>query len=389
MKWFDDVKKFYVFSALTKRLALPVIALYMIDSGVTLQEIAFIVIATSILGLIMEIPSGAVADTMGHKRALIISMIGQGASMALYLGGDFYWILAGSLLYWGSGTLLTGTNHAIFYERLQVLGRVREYKKLLGRSRSVAHGVGIVFMAVAGVLYMVHYSIPFIAGVVQFGLAAVIISMFGKTRKGRVGKFEIAMVGDHIKEAIELMKKNKDIFWIVISFASVLASTYVFYEYDQIRMEELGLLASGVGFVYAGKRIIGAVAPLTLDKIERFASDRRAIKLGVLLVAIFFVMSSFAGSFEVIIIGILIMTFVSIALEVIVDNHINQRVDTDARATLLSFTSFTVGLVKSLGMLFVGVLVGVLPLFAALGVLSVVILIACLVIFLPGLRHVR
>lgn len=389
MKWFDDVKKYYAFSALVKRFALPIIVLYMVESGLSLQQIAIITAVSSIILLILEVPSGAIADTIGHRRALVIASIGQAISMALFLGGNVWWIACAVILYWASGTLLTGTSTALFYERLLVLGRGREFKKLSGRAKSIAQGVGIVFMATAGVLYMVHPWIPFVVGVLQFILAAIIIGSFGVARVGKVEKFEVALVGRHMKEAIRLLRKHKDIFWITISYATVVGASFALYEFEQVRMDELGLLAAGIGFMYAIKRAVGAVTPLTISTISKYLSDKASLILGIILLAFLFVATSLTQSIAGFVIGIFSMTAITITARLIIDNYINTKVKTLSRATLLSFNSLSMGLVKAIAVLGLGVMVDLIPLYAAFTILAIFILIITLVVFVPGLRHLE
>jgi len=89
------------------------------------------------------------------------------------------------------------------------------------------------------------------------------------------------------------------------------------------------------------------------------------------------------------VIGLLLITAFSVLSRVIIDNYINDKVKTGSRATLLSFSSFIMGAVKAIGLLAVGAMVGVMPLYLALSVVSIIVLIITLTIFLPGLRHVK
>lgn len=385
MKWIDDIKKYYVFRILIKRFALPVIVLFMVDSGLSLQQIAVITAATAVLGLVLEVPSGAIADSIGHKRALVYSMIGQGLSMVLYLGGGFYWILAASLLYWGAGTLMTGTMDALFYERLQVLGRAREYKSLTGKATSVAQFFGIGFMALAGALYMIHPWVPFIIGVAQFFIGAVLISSFGETRKGKVEKFEAAMVWQNIVEASSLMKKHKDIFWIIISYAVIVGSSYILFDYEQVVMKDFGVLAAGIGLAYSGKRLIGALSLLTIPVLDKWVSDKKAIVWGMIIIALIFVMASVAPSIIIFLVGIYLMTGVTLVVKVVALGYANEQVETDARATLLSFNSLIMGLVKASGVLVLGAMLDFLDLQIALGLIAAATCLIALLLFVPGM----
>jgi len=114
MKRLDDIKKYYIFRALIKRYPLPIIALFMIDVGVSVEQVALIFTVSAVLELIFEVPSGAIADAIGHKKSLLISMSGQAIAMALYLGASFEWVFAGYILYYVSGSLMNRITFAHF-----------------------------------------------------------------------------------------------------------------------------------------------------------------------------------------------------------------------------------------------------------------------------------
>ncbi len=200
----------------------------MVDVGLSVEQIAIITIAGWATSTILEVPSGAIADYIGHRWALVYASIFQALSMALFLGGTFWWILAGSIVYWGMGTLMTGTLSALFYERLQELGRVKEYQKLHGRAVSVAHGFGIVSMALAGLAYAIAWWIPFVVGIGQFILAALVIATFNEAKRPTsVAKFE-GWFGwlHHFPVAWKAFRDNKKLFWITNVNAVIVGSFF-------------------------------------------------------------------------------------------------------------------------------------------------------------------
>jgi len=92
MLWFDDIKKYFVFRASIKRFVWPILVIYMLDIGLSVSDVAVIAVCGHVVSLLLEIPSGMISDTLGHKKTLVLSLVGQALSMLLYLGGAF-WLL--------------------------------------------------------------------------------------------------------------------------------------------------------------------------------------------------------------------------------------------------------------------------------------------------------
>src|SRR3989344_5332828 len=66
-----NILKYNYYRIFTKRVFLPLIAIFLIDQGgVTLGQIALIASITAVIQFVMEIPSGYIADRFGHKRSL-------------------------------------------------------------------------------------------------------------------------------------------------------------------------------------------------------------------------------------------------------------------------------------------------------------------------------
>ena len=69
-----NIVKYCIYKIFTKRVYLPLIAIFLIDHcNVTLTQIALIASITSIATIILEIPSGYIADRCGHKETLVLA----------------------------------------------------------------------------------------------------------------------------------------------------------------------------------------------------------------------------------------------------------------------------------------------------------------------------
>ncbi|MBT4856601.1 MFS transporter [Candidatus Uhrbacteria bacterium] len=352
----DDIKKYYAFRSLIKRFIVPVLVVFMVQSGLTIEQIAIIGVVTGVIGFVLEIPSGAVADTLGHKRTLILSMLGQALAMGLYLGGSFWWILAASVMYWGAGTLMTGTMQALFFERLQELGREKEHQKLSGRARSISQAFSIIAMILSGLAYAWHWWLPFIVGVAQFLLAGLIISFFHQAKKQTsVARFEPKAILSHIKLGFAEVRKSSKLFWLTIFNSLILGLVFGSAEFHQVLLENSGLAVAMFGAVYAVKRIVGVVVPPFVHRITNKLSvplfcGASGIFVSAILILVLAVGSPWAMAA---LLGISSAPY--IALTVAGNDFKNQLIKSSSRATILSISNlvqqiFSLTFIGSIGL---------------------------------------
>lgn len=340
MKWFDDIKRFYVFCALVKRFIVPILVVHMLAVGLTVEQVAIVAAVGYIVSLVFEAPSGAIADTLGHKRSLVLSMIGSAIAMALYFGNSYGWFIAGIALYKLSGTLLTGTREALFFERVKELGRLKEHQKLSGRSRAFAQGMGIFFMLTAGIAYQYVWWLPFLINVVEFIIGAVVIAGFTEAkRKVSVKKGEgIWEVYTHLIRATKTVWRVPAVFWLSASFIILIGIGLATIEFHQVLLVSVGLTPALIGLVYACKRFLGMTGALFTHRV----TDRLGPNLYVTMTTL-----GYAGGLTIAAvsksgIGLLIAFALCAAIYhssvVAINDYMNRLIGSLSRATTLSVT---------------------------------------------------
>lgn len=158
-----------------KRTYLSIFGVYlMMSTGSTEQAIGLTVFIGSIAGVLMEMPSGFIADRIGHKKGLIIARIFLLISTALYLiGGNLIFFILGSIFLSLGQAFTSGTGIALMHETLTALERDHEYTKIMGRIRGIAFAIPALLTMILPFLVSIHIKLPFaIALLIDFiGLA--------------------------------------------------------------------------------------------------------------------------------------------------------------------------------------------------------------------------
>lgn len=138
-------------------------AYYLTIPSITTQWIGTILFLSQIVGFLLEIPSGYMADKIGHRRGLILSKILTVLSTACYLFADNIGLLvvAGMLMSAGNA-FYSGTGSAFLHETLRALDRTREYRGIMGRIGSIGFGVPIIISITVPFLVGISWKLPFL-----------------------------------------------------------------------------------------------------------------------------------------------------------------------------------------------------------------------------------
>ncbi len=150
----------------------PVYALLFADAGLSLAEISLLFVLWSVVGIVLEVPSGAWADTVSRRALLAAGSTTYAAAFACWvLFPSFAGFAAGFCLWGLSGALTSGTFQALAYDELAGLGARHRYVRVIG----LGHALAIVAMtlstlAAAPLLAIGGYAL---AGWVSVGVCGV------------------------------------------------------------------------------------------------------------------------------------------------------------------------------------------------------------------------
>lgn len=115
----------------------PVYAVLFADTGLSTSEISWLFVLWSVVALLAEVPSGALADVRSRRALLVVGALGQGVAFGLWAAVPTYPSFAAGFVLWGlAGALVSGTSQAYVYDTLQAHGRTAAYPKVVARSRA-------------------------------------------------------------------------------------------------------------------------------------------------------------------------------------------------------------------------------------------------------------
>ena len=128
-------KRLYLLSFIDEFAPMYVLfTLWFNDNGISTADLSIVFIVWSILGLVLELPSGALADIVDRRRLL-------GAALALRATGIGIWLIspslpaltAGAVLWSMHDALASGAREALIHDELDAIGEAHCYGVVMAR----------------------------------------------------------------------------------------------------------------------------------------------------------------------------------------------------------------------------------------------------------------
>lgn len=161
-----NLLKYQIIVFLQKRPFLPAIGVYLVSiAKLSLFDVSTIASATVAARLLLDIPTGYLADRFGRKRATMTGIFIASLSPLAYIVSPNYWGgLAGSVLYFGGFAFVSGAHSAFIHDTMQALGREQDYAKFRGRTQSYSLLGNLLVVALVPLTYEVDARLPFFIG---------------------------------------------------------------------------------------------------------------------------------------------------------------------------------------------------------------------------------
>lgn len=150
------LKKLYSYQALDAfMLIFPIYMVMFSDLGLSSTQIASLLIINSVATLVLELPSGVLADKISRKTVIILGQLAKTFGFAIWIFFPTYIGFAIGMVLWGVRSALnSGTFSAFVYDELKFRNQHKQFVKIYGKATSI-RGVSSIlaaFAASAGVL---------------------------------------------------------------------------------------------------------------------------------------------------------------------------------------------------------------------------------------------
>lgn len=169
-------RKYLVYQFLSSLWFIGSIWLYFYRLYITDQQIGLVDGIAFAVGLLANVPAGALADRFGRNKLVRIGQLMAGSGLLLQIiGGHFWLFVTGQSIVMVGLSLISGADEALFFDRLQFDQASPAWRKLVTRGTQAAL-IGLLFSTlVGGWLQHINPRLPWVLTSVAFIGAALFI----------------------------------------------------------------------------------------------------------------------------------------------------------------------------------------------------------------------
>lgn len=314
--------------------------IFLATKGMSLVQLGILEGVFHVTSLLMETPTGAIADIFGRKTSRILSRVFLMANILLILfGTTFYHFLISFILCAIGWNLESGAGDALVYDSLAEVKEEDRFMSVKGRIESIYQVAQAGAFMVGGFLAMVNYERLYIGQVLIILGAISIATLFRETTINKpdhkAAGFTKAMKQQYTG-SFSVLKGNRRLLYLIalINALSIFTTTSFFYL--QIFCKQNNLQEGTMGLLFALYGGLAAFGGVFSARIEQRIKERKLL-YGLPIVFMFLLWGM--TQFQTAVIAFAAIGFVDSLMYVVYSDYINRLLPGDKRATLLSFSS--------------------------------------------------
>lgn len=222
--------------------------LYLAYCGMNLAQIGLLEGVYHATSIICEIPSGAFADLLGRKRSMVLSRLCIAISCVIMLFAGNFWLFALSFIIQALGNNLnSGSEEALIYDSMKVIGREEEYMGVYGRLNviiEVAQGIATV---AGGVLAEYSYFWCYAACLLIAVLAVlpVLLMTEAPVTDDMAERLPVGtLIEEHFKKSGKILKSDSRILKNIVFYSVVFAAETLLFSTASSIMQSLDITKS-------------------------------------------------------------------------------------------------------------------------------------------------
>jgi MFS family permease len=309
---------------------------FLLDRGLDLSQIGILLFMWSIMSLLLEVPTGIIADHWSRRKMLILSGVFFSLCYTFWIfSHSFVIFLLGYFFRTLGSTFASGTLQAYVYDFLKLYHKEDQFEKIWGRGNALRTlGIGIA-VGLGGFLAEKSFNLPVMLSAISILSLSVIaffwpeIKPFSKTGEEGYWKF--------LTSSVKAVGKNPKLVHIVLYSAIVLSVFANLEEFNDVYLQFLGFPLGVIGIIFTVATIGQSIASLLAHKLKHH--PWHTLNAIAFIGFIILILASLVKA-PVMAAGILILGILLELSNVLNQGIIQNEVPQNQRATIASLTSF-------------------------------------------------
>ena len=353
----NNIRLYTAYTALSSTpFMLPVLVLLWEDNGLNTYEIFILQAIFALAIVLLEVPTGAIADVIGKKISLTIGNLLNLIGLFIYGNSySFEGFLVAELVIAMGLALLSGSSAAFLYDNLKEIGQPEHYTKLAGRADSYSLIITAISCLIGGIIGDYSLRLTLYFSLVGPFIGFCIALQFREVHKSEKEFLsQLSTYWSLIGEVGRFATKHKLVLWS-LAFSSTLSAScgWLLWLY-QPYMRECNLPIAAFGVIFAGFNLYAGFMSRQAHRVVRYLGKARTITLMMGLQILFLpllVLFKLPYSFLFFLGQQTNRAFIN----PIINQWILDHTYKDKRATMLSLTGLGEKLFFAIGAPFIGI----------------------------------
>lgn len=293
--------------------------------------------------VLLEIPTGIVADKYGRRISLTLGALLFGIDLLIFGFTKSYYVLYAAEFIGALGfTLISGADKALLYDSLIEMKKKEEGKKYLSRYE-IAGTLGMVISFPLGSViagshffsYPQSLAITFILS----GVCSIIALFFylqmkePKRRKPTENFVKLGIDG------LKYLHQHKTLRAFAINSVLLSSITFFMFWFYQPLVGSAGISIFYYGFIAAGFNLFAAFLLCHVEKLENLFGMKNILFYSALIPALLFLGAAAIKNVYFILVAIFLITGLKLLRAPILSDFMNKHIESGNRATVLSSIS--------------------------------------------------
>lgn len=315
---------------------LPIYAVFFLTRGLDYSAILILYAVDNAFQMILEIPSGMLADRLGRKPILILGALMQAIGyLMIAVGEAMGWYLAAMALHGAALAAVSGSDAAFIYDSLLAAGREREFKHIEGRAymfNLIGWGTGGLL---GGWLAAESLALPYVLSTIASCLALMVMLTCVEPPRTR----RHATMAQLFADAGAVVRRNRTVRAIIVFSSLIFGFLVISHKFSQPYLQRAGVPLELFGVVYFVWLMGAALSSNYSERTEKLIGRRAYFILLPVLVGGVLIYFGFRQNLLGVALALLYQ-FVWGSLRPQMNQIINREVGSSMRATVLSVTGF-------------------------------------------------
>jgi len=318
-------------------LIAPILIPYYKSNSLSSTQIFTIQAAYALSILILEVPSGYLADVIGRKKTLIIGAISMPVGLAVYvLTSSFSTFIVAEFILAVGNSMRSGCDSAFLYDTAIELKAESEYKKYEGRSAFYTRVGTALASVLGGLAALLSLNLPFYinigASMLMLPLALALVEPKRDSLKSK-NPFK------DILRTVRFSFFNPRLRLLMLFSALILSTGIIGLWSYFLYYESLGISVGYFGILFAVFQLASGVGARNFHSLENIFGTKKSL-LGVMLIGCVFLIIGKTQSPLMIPLIFLNAFLWGFTYPLFLD-QMNRLIRSETRATVLSIANMT------------------------------------------------